>query len=154
MNGTTEVVVPIVGTGIGIVGVLGLMLRILTTNVTKQFEANAAQMTGMKADLSTRIDETNRRIDDVKTELGRRIDDVKTELGRRIDETNERIDETNKRIDARTDDTNRQIESLASEMHQGFDRVHRELGENRERMAKLEGSLDGFLAGRRDRAAA
>ena len=147
MNGTTEVVVPIVvsivGTGIGIVGVLGLVLRILMTNVTKQFEATAAQMTGMKADLSARIDETNRR-----------IDDVKTELGRRIDETNERIDETNKRIDARTDDTNRQIESLASEMHQGFDRVHRELGENRERMAKLEGSLDGFLAGRRDRAAA
>ena len=129
MNGTTEVVVPIVGTGIGIVGVLGLMLRILTTNVTKQFEANAAQMTGMKADL-------NARIDDVKTDLGRRID------------------ETNKRIDERIDDTNRQIESLASEMHQGFDRVHRELGENRERMAKLEGSLDGFLAGRRDRAAA
>ena len=147
MNGTTEVVVPIVvsivGTGIGIVGVLGLVLRILTTNVTKQFEATAAQMTGMKADLGARIDETNRR-----------IDDVKTELGRRIDETNERIDETNKRIDARTDDTNRQIENLASEMHQGFDRVHRELGENRERMAKLEGSLDGFLAGRRDRAAA
>ena len=136
MNGTTEVVVSIVGTGIGIVGVLGLMLRILTTNVTKQFEANAAQMTGMKADL-------NARIDDVKTDLGKRIDDVKTELGRRIGETNERID-----------DTNRQIESLASEMHQGFDRVHRELGENRERMAKLEGSLDGFLAGRRDRAAA
>ena len=165
MNGTTEVVVPIVvsivGTGIGIVGVLGLVLRILMTNVTKQFEATAAQMTGMKADLGARIDETNRRIDDVKTELGRRIDDVKTELGRRIDETNERIDETNKRIDetnkridARIDDTNRQIESLASEMHQGFDRVHRELGENRERMAKLEGSLDGFLAGRRDRAAA
>ena len=158
MNGTTEVVVPIVvsivGTGIGIVGVLGLVLRILTTNVTKQFEATAAQMTGMKTDLGARIDETNRRIDDVKTELGRRIDDVKTELGRRIDETNERIDETNKRIDARTDDTNRQIENLASEMHQGFDRVHRELGENRERMAKLEGSLDGFLAGRRDRAAA
>ena len=117
-------------------GVLGLMLRILTTNVTKQFEATAAQITGMKADLGARIDETNRRIDDVKTDLGRRID------------------ETNKRIDARTDDTNRQIESLASEMHQGFDRVHRELGENRERMAKLEGSLDGFLAGRRDRAAA
>ena len=36
-------------------------------------------------------------------------------------------------------------------MNQRFDQVHRELGENRERMAKLEGSLDGFLAGRRDR---
>ena len=66
MNGTTEVVVPIVvcivGTGIGIVGVLGFMLHILTMNVTTQFEANAAQMTGMKADLGARIDETNRRI--------------------------------------------------------------------------------------------
>ena len=39
-------------------------------------------------------------------------------------------------------------------MHQRFDQVSRELGENRERMAKLEGSLDGFLAGRRDRDAA
>ncbi len=39
-------------------------------------------------------------------------------------------------------------------MHQRFDRVHQELTENRERMAKLEGSLDGFLAGRRDRDAA
>ena len=39
-------------------------------------------------------------------------------------------------------------------IHQRFDRVHQELAENRERMAKLEGSLDGFLAGRRDRDAA
>ena len=71
MNGTTEVVVPIVvsivGTGIGIVGVLGLVLRILMTNVTKQFEANAAQMTGMKADLSTpdrRNQQADRRRED------------------------------------------------------------------------------------------
>ena len=54
----------------------------------------------------------------------------------------------------RIDETNRRIESLTSEMHQGFEQVNRELAENRERMAKLEGSLDGFLAGRRDRDAA
>ena len=35
-----------------------------------------------------------------------------------------------------------------------LDQVQRELGDNRERMAKLEGSLEGFLAGRRDRDAA
>ena len=46
------------------------------------------------------------------------------------------------------------VSELTSEMHQGFEQVNRELGENRERMAKLEGSLDGFLAGRRDRDAA
>ena len=101
------IVVSIVATGIGIIGVMGLMLRILTTNIGKQFETNAAQMREMKADLSARIDDTNRR-----------------------------------------------FESLTSEMHQRFDRVHQELADNRERMAKLEGSLDGFLAGRRDRDAA
>ena len=40
------------------------------------------------------------------------------------------------------------------EMNQRFDQVNRELADNRERMAKLEGSLEGFLAGRRDRDAA
>ena len=97
----------IVGIGIGIIGVMSLMLRILTTNIGKQFETNATQMRDVKADLGARIDDTNRRFD-----------------------------------------------SLTSEMHQRFDRVHQELAENRERMAKLEGSLDGFLAGRRDRDAA
>ena len=35
-----------------------------------------------------------------------------------------------------------------------FDTVLREIADLRERMAKMEGSLDGFLAGRRDRDAA
>lgn len=35
-----------------------------------------------------------------------------------------------------------------------FDETIREIAEQRERMARLEGSLDGFLAGRRDRDAA
>ena len=37
------------------------------------------------------------------------------------------------------------------DVHKRFDQVHRELGDLRERMARLEGALDGFLAGRRDR---
>ena len=114
MAETTAVVVSIVGTGIGIIGVMGLMLRILTTNISKQFDASRAQMTELKADMIARIEQTNSSIGD----------------------------------------TNRRFESLTSEMHQRFDRVHQELAENRERMAKLEGSLEGFLAGRRDRDAA
>ena len=51
-------------------------------------------------------------------------------------------------------ETNRRFESLTNEMNQRFDQVNRELADNRERMAKLEGSLEGFLAGRRDRDAA
>ena len=38
-------------------------------------------------------------------------------------------------------------------MNKRFDEVNRELADQRERMAKLEGSLEG-LAGRRDRDAA
>ena len=118
MSETTAIVVSIVGTGIGIIGVMGLMIRVLTTNIGKQFDASTVQMREMKADLSARIDDANQQINSLRTE------------------------------------TNRRFESLASEMHLRFDRVHHELAENRERMAKLEGSLDGFLAGRRDRDAA
>ena len=49
---------------------------------------------------------------------------------------------------------NRRRTNAGSEIHQRFDRVHQELAENREHMAKLDGSLEGFLAGRRDRDAA
>jgi hypothetical protein len=51
----------------------------------------------LKADLvgeiSNRVGDTNRRIDDTKSELSRRIDDTNSELSRRIDETNNRMDE-------------------------------------------------------------
>ena len=96
MSETVTIVVSIVGAAVGIVGVLGLMLRILTTNVTREFESTARQL----SDLHGRIG------------------------------------------------------GVAAEMRQRFDRVHQELAENRERMAKLEGALEGFLAGRRDRDAA
>ena len=64
------------------------------------------------------------------------------------------MDETNKQISDFKTETYRRFEALTSEMHQGFEQVNRELGENRERMVKLDGSLDGFLAGCRDRDAA
>ena len=58
------------------------------------------------------------------------------ELNGRIDGLSKRFDD----VDKRFDDVNKR-----------FDDVHRELADPRERMAKLEGSLEGFLAGRRDR---
>ena len=58
------------------------------------------------------------------------------ELNGRIDGLNKRFDDVNKRFD---------------NVNKRFDDVHRELADPRERMAKLEGSLEGFLAGRRDR---
>ena len=62
------------------------------------------------------------------------------EVGDEIRGLNKRFDDVNKRFDERFD-----------EMNTRFDQVQRELGDLRERMAKLEGSLEGFLAGRRDR---
>jgi uncharacterized coiled-coil DUF342 family protein len=72
------------------------------------------------ARLDGRIDETNKRIDDVAKSLSTRIDEVTKTLSARIDETNKRIDEVNKRIDdlarslsARIDETNKRIDDLA-----------------------------------------
>ena len=49
---------------------------------------------------------------------------------------------------------NGRIDTLTKDVNQRFDDVKRELSELRERMAKLVGALEGFLAGRRDRDAA
>ena len=74
---------------------------------------------------------------------------------------NGRIDKTEKQLGERIDRTEKQLGDLAKDMNRRFDevnvrfdQVNRELADQRERMAKLEGSLEGFLAGRRDRDAA
>ncbi len=87
-------------------------------------------------------------------EMREEISKVNRRIDEKTDETNRRIDDVRNRLEETTTEINRRFEGLTSEMHQRFDQVTRELGENRERMAKLEGSLDGFLAGRRDRDAA
>ena len=46
-----------------------------------------------------------------------------------------------------------QVANMLS-INKRFDDVLKQMAELRERMARLEGSLDGFLAGRRDRNAA
>ena len=85
----------------------------------------------------------NKQIGDLKTGTEKRIDDLKSDTSTRIEELRadmkSQFAETGRRFD---------------EMNQRFDQINRELADNRERMAKLEGSLEGFLAGRRDRDAA
>ena len=93
----------------------------------------------LRSDIRSLRQDVNKRVDDLKTDVSnvrKSIDDLKADVNRRFDDTHKRLD------------------SLNAEMNQRFDQVNRELGENRERMAKLEGSLEGFLAGRRDRDAA
>ena len=92
-------------------------------------------------------DNINRRIDDLKRDTTKRFDDLKTDV-------NQRFDDLKTEVNQRFAETNGRVESLGSEVNRRFDEVSRELADNRERMAKLEGSLEGFLAGRRDRDAA
>ena len=42
--------------------------------------------------LNSRVDQTNTRLDAVRTDLGSRIEAVRTDLGTRIDQTNARLD--------------------------------------------------------------
>ena len=48
----------------------------------------------------------------------------------------------------------REMNGRIDALNKRFDDVSRELADLRERMARLEGALEGFLAGRRDRDAA
>ncbi|MYD88552.1 MAG: hypothetical protein F4018_09370 [Acidobacteria bacterium] len=93
--------------------------------------------------LLARLNEQNKRIDDLNTDMNRRFENMNDKMNRRFDaihgEMNRRFDDVNKRFDA---------------MNQRFDETTLLIGELRDRTGKLEGTIEGFLAGRRDRDAA
>ena len=57
-------------------------------------------------------------------------------------------------LNALRTDMNKRFDNVNDSMSKRFDNVTGELADQRERMAKLEGALEGFLAGLRDRNAA
>ena len=63
-----------------------------------------------------------------------------------IGRTDKRFDGIEKRLDG--------IDKRFDSVEKRFDGMAREFADLRERMARLEGALEGFLAGRRDRDAA
>lgn len=128
MSESAALIVSIVGTGIGIVGVLGLMLRMLATNMARQFDATGK-----------RIDATGKRIDDRK-------DDLKTDMNRQFGETSKRLD----RIETRLSDTNKRIDGT----NKRIDDVGRDIADLRDRTGVLEGTLSTFMNERRNRNAA
>ena len=85
-------------------------------------EKRLSDINGHLVDQSRRIDETNNRIDEVRTELTGRIENVRAELTDKIDEVRTeltgRIDATNNRIDQLTF----QVGKIAQEM----ERIKRE----------------------------
>ena len=64
------------------------------------------------------------------------------------------IRELRRDLNALRADMNKRFDSVNDSMNKRFDNVNGELADQRERMAKLEGALEGFLAGLRDRNAA
>ena len=71
---------------------------------------------------------------------------LRSELISRTDKLEKRFDGVEKRFDG--------VEKRFDGVGKRFDGVIREIADLRERMARLEGALEGFLAGRRDRDAA
>ncbi len=63
-------------------------------------------------------------------------------MDRQADQTNKRFDVVNQRFEA--------VNQRFDVVNQRFDDMGREFADLRERMARLEGVMEGFVAGRRD----
>ena len=95
------------------------------------------------------------RLDSTAKGLNERLDAVANGFNERLDAV---AKDVNERLDAVANGFNERLDASIRDIHdrldKRFDAVLREIGDLRERMAKMEGSLEGFLAGRRDRDAA
>ena len=67
-------------------------------------------------------------------------------MDRQADQTNKRFDAVNQRFEG--------VNQRFDVVNQRFDDMGREFADLRERMARLEGVMEGFVAGRRDRGVA
>ena len=85
----------------------------------------------LRSELISRTDKLEKRFEARFDAIDKRFDGV----GKRFEGVGKRFDGVDKRFDG---------------VDKRFDGVIRELADLRERMAKLEGALEGFLAGRRD----
>ena len=94
--------------------------------------------------------EINQRIDTLSKDINQRFEDVNQRFDKAAEDVNQRFDKAADAVDKRFDAVDKRFDAVDKR----FDETIREIAEQRERMARLEGSLDGFLAGRRDRDAA
>ena len=76
MTETTTIVTSIIGSAGAIVAILGLMFR----SINRQFDQTNRRIDDSRTDLTKRLDDTNRRIDDGKTELSARLNDTENRV--------------------------------------------------------------------------
>ena len=55
----------------------------------------------MRAETNARFDQTNKRIDELRSETNTRFDEARTETNARFDQTDERINDLAKQLDSR-----------------------------------------------------
>jgi len=71
-----------------------------------------------------RLDDTNRRLDELNKALSQRIDDTNQSLGQRLDDTNQslgqRLDDTNRRIDELRQDIGQRLDELRQTLQWGL----------------------------------
>ena len=103
--------------------------------------------------LLARMNDQNKRIDNLNGEMNRRFENV----DRRFDEVHSRFDTMNNEMNRGFENVDRRFDEMNSRfdtMNQRFDETTLLIGELRDRTGRLEGTLEGFLAGRGDRDAA
>ncbi|WP_297887378.1 hypothetical protein [Sulfurihydrogenibium sp.] len=114
-------------------------------HIREELKETNKRIDDVRTELTARIDETNKRID----ETNKRIDDIRAELTARIDETNKRIDETNKRIDEtnkRIDETNKRIDDVKAELTARIDETNKRIDFTNQRIDNVMYQLTDIRA--------
>ena len=62
MSATTAIIMPIPGTGIGMIGTMGLIVRMLATKVT-------ARIADLRTDMNPPLNDTTKRIDAIRRDV-------------------------------------------------------------------------------------
>ena len=75
-------------------------------------------------------------------------------MDRQAEQVNQRFDGFGEGVNRRFDEMNDSVNQRFDVVNQRFDAMGREFADLRERMARLEGVMEGFVAGRRDRGVA
>ena len=110
-----------------------------------------ALLIGLFAWMRMDIRDLRRDLSALRSDMNKRFDSVNENMNKRFDSVNENM---NKRFDNVNENTNKRFDNVNENTNKRFDNVNGELADQRERMARLQGALEGFLAGQRDRNAA
>ncbi len=118
--------------------VLGITLASLSIAQARGHRADMHKLEARMDTLETKMDD---KIDKLETKMDTRIDALETKMDTRIDALETKMDT---RIDALETKMDTRIDALEAKMEGRFEGLGVELGSLRERMAHLEGLMNGL----------